>query len=149
MAYDKLEKHAEAEADWNKLIELSPPESKTDLLTERGKRLIRYGKVAEGIERISELAKLPGADAELWYEYACAYSLAAKLLPEKQQEYSDRAMELLQEAVKAGHENAARISKDSDLKPLRDRNDFKKIISDLEAQPADTNKLKSTPEATH
>lgn len=149
MAYDKLERFAEAEADWNKFIELSPPESKTNLLTERGKRLIRDGMVAEGIERISELSKLPSEDAEVWYQCACAFSLAASLVPDKKDEYADRAMELLQQAVKAGYENAERINKDSDFKPLRDRDDFKKLVTDIEAKSAEIKRLESAPEATN
>lgn len=149
MAYDKLERFAEAEADWNKFVELSPPKSKPNLRIERGKRLIRDGMVAEGIERISELTKLPSMDAEVWYECACAFSLAASLLPEKKLEYADRAMELLQEAVKAGYENAERLNKDSDFKSLRDRDDFKKLVTDLDAKSVEIKRLDGTPEATN
>ena len=41
-------------------------------------------------------------------------------------------MELLQQAVKAGFKNAAHMKKDSDLDPLRDRDDFKKLLAELE-----------------
>ena len=47
---------------------------------------------------------------------------------DKKQEYADRAMELLQQAAKAGYKDAAHLAKDTDLDPLRDRDDFKKLV---------------------
>ncbi|MEQ1827788.1 MAG: serine/threonine-protein kinase [Pirellula sp.] len=144
-AYDELRKYTEAEDDWNKYIELSPTESKYRLLTKRWKKLLRGGMVNEAIERISELSKWPTEDSELWYEYACAYSLASGLLPDKKKEYSDRAMDLLTEAVKAGYDNSNQLNVDSDLRPIRDRDDFKKLVADVEAKPK--KKKPSTPKS--
>ena len=50
---------------------------------------------------------------------------------DKRQEYADRAMDLLQRAVKAGYNNAAHMAKDTDLDPIRGRDDFKNLIKDL------------------
>jgi hypothetical protein len=47
--------------------------------------------------------------------------------------YADRAMELLQAAVQAGYKDAARMRVDPDLDPLREREDFKKLLADLES----------------
>ena len=43
-------------------------------------------------------------------------------------------MELPHQAVQAGFKDAAHVKKDSDLDPLRDREDFKKLIAELEAK---------------
>jgi hypothetical protein len=40
-------------------------------------------------------------------------------------------MELLQQAVKAGWRNRAHMEKDTDLDPLRGREDFKKLLGSL------------------
>ena len=42
-------------------------------------------------------------------------------------------MDLLQKAVKAGYKDAAHMKKDPDLDPLRAREDFKKLLAELEA----------------
>ena len=47
---------------------------------------------------------------------------------------ADRAMELLAKAVQAGYKDVAHMKKDTDLDPLRDRDDFKKLIAELEAK---------------
>ena len=47
-------------------------------------------------------------------------------------EDADRAVQWLQKAVTAGWKDAARMRKDSDLDPLRERADFKKLLAELE-----------------
>ena len=46
---------------------------------------------------------------------------------------ADCAMAWLQQAIAAGYTNAAHIAKDTDLDALRDREDFKKLVAELEA----------------
>ena len=43
-------------------------------------------------------------------------------------------MELLAKAVQAGYQDAAHMKKDTDLDPLREREDFKKLLAELEAK---------------
>jgi hypothetical protein len=45
-------------------------------------------------------------------------------------------MSWLQKAVAGGYRNLAEIKQNTELDKLRDREDFKKLISDLEAQQA-------------
>lgn len=45
----------------------------------------------------------------------------------------DRMMEWLQKAVQAGYKDAANIMKHTNLDALRPREDFKKLIAELEA----------------
>jgi hypothetical protein len=48
------------------------------------------------------------------------------------QEEADKAMAWLQQAVAAGYQNAKHIKADQDLNPLRDRDDFRKLVQALE-----------------
>ena len=41
---------------------------------------------------------------------------------------------MLPQAVKAGYKDAAHIAKDTDLDPLRGREDFKKLLAELEEE---------------
>src|SRR5262249_53157545 len=45
---------------------------------------------------------------------------------------ADRAMELLGQSVKAGFNDVVHMKNDTDLDPIRGREDFKKLIADLE-----------------
>jgi hypothetical protein len=53
-------------------------------------------------------------------------------------EEADKAMVWLHKAVAAGWTNAAHMRKDTDLDFLRDREDFQKLLADLEAKSPPT-----------
>ena len=99
---------------------------------ERANSLVQTGKTAEAMADVAELTKNPGWNATQWYNFACVYSLASTKIADKKNEYADRAMELLQKAVKAGWNDAKQTANDTDLAPLRDREDFKKLLAELE-----------------
>ncbi len=84
--------------------------------------------------------KLNRPDAGSLYDAACFRAVtagvqataktadAAKLA----QDDADRAMQWLHKAVQAGYKDAAHMRKDTDLDPLREREDFKKLLAELE-----------------
>lgn len=94
---------------------------------------LRAGQVAEAVAEVAALTSARVAwNAGQWYDFACIYAIVGGKIAAKKQEYSDRAMELLHKAVKAGFNDAAHMKKDSDLDALRDRDDFKKLLAELE-----------------
>ena len=64
---------------------------------------------------------------------AAAAAKSDQLLCER---YSKRAVELLRNAEGSGFKAGAHMKKDVDLEPLRSREDFKKLLADLEAKSA-------------
>jgi hypothetical protein len=46
--------------------------------------------------------------------------------------YGDAAVQLLHESVSKGYKNVAHMKKDTDLDPLRAREDFKQLVFGLE-----------------
>jgi eukaryotic-like serine/threonine-protein kinase len=131
-AYDQLRKSAEAAKDWDRAIELSPPAERPGLRASRATSRLQAGMVAEAVAEVTELTKSEKWNAAEWYDFACFYAVASGKIADKKQEYADRAMELLQQAVKAGYKDAAHMTKDTDLDPLRGREDFKKLMAELE-----------------
>ena len=132
LAHDRLQKFAEAVKDWDGVIALSPPAQQPLFRASRATSRLQAGMVAEAVAEVAELTKTPFWPAGQWYNFACVYSVASGKIADKRTEYADRAMELLQKAVKAGWKDAAHIKADADLDPLRERADFKKLIADLE-----------------
>ncbi len=65
------------------------------------------------------------------YFFASFCAFVSGKVANKKQEYADRAMELLQKAVKAGFKDAEQIAKNTDLASLRDRADFKLLLESL------------------
>jgi hypothetical protein len=96
--------------------------------------------VAEDWARIQHKS---GSDA---YKAACFLALCVPLAEkdprlnetqrkETSQTYAERAMPLLRQAIVEGFKDVTHMKKDSDLDPLRDRDDFKKLVQDLEKLP--------------
>jgi tetratricopeptide (TPR) repeat protein len=148
-AYHRLQKFADAVRDWNRAIELSPKAEQLWLgvrpieLSPKAEQLglgvrraatrVQAVRAAKTVAEVAELAKLPGWDAGQWYQFARMYAVASGKSADKQQEYADRALELLQRAVKAGYTDA-HMRQDTDLDPLRMRADFQELIAGLEKQ---------------
>jgi hypothetical protein len=89
------------------------------------------GQVDVAIADIAELTKLSNWTADHWHTFARVYAAASSKVEGKQQEYTDRAMELLEQAVKADPGVIAQLKQDPDLAPLREREDFLKLIGEL------------------
>jgi hypothetical protein len=53
--------------------------------------------------------------------------------------YADRAMDLLRQAVANGYRDVAQMKKDQSLDPLRQRDDFKTLLEELEKPKAGSN----------
>jgi hypothetical protein len=67
------------------------------------------------------------------YNIACLHAL---MIPQSDDgtKQTGLAMEWLQKAVAAGYTDIATLSKDKDLDALRGREDFKKLVTDLEGK---------------
>ena len=132
VAFGILRRHSEAIEAWDRVIELTSPSNRPEVRSLRAVQLARNDKADEAIAEMNELTKTASGNSTLWYNFACVYAVAGNKVTEKKQEYLDRAMELLKQAVKAGYKDAAHMKQDSDLDPLRDREDFKQLLSSLE-----------------
>ena len=68
------------------------------------------------------------------YDIACTHALMI-VKAQDDSKQADLAMNWLRQAVAAGYKNVAHMKKDTDLDPLREREDFKKLLAELEAKP--------------
>jgi len=129
-----LQQYAEAIPDWDKAIELSPNERQPGLRASRATSRIQAGQLDQAVTEVAELTKSSNWNADQWYNFACVYAIASGKLADQKDEHAKRAVELLQQAVIAGFKDAAHMKQDTDLDPLRDRDDFKKLVAELEKQ---------------
>jgi eukaryotic-like serine/threonine-protein kinase len=68
----------------------------------------------------------------IMYNIACVHAIMSA--KSKDGREADAAMNLLKQAVAAGYKDVTQIEKDDDLKHLRSREDFKKLLGDLKAK---------------
>ena len=137
-ALDRLARSIDAVRDWDRAIELSERTDEPSLRASRATSRSQAGQAAEAVSEVAELTTSATWDANQWYDFACVYSLASGKVANKKKAYADRAMELLQQAVKAGFRNAAHMKKDPDLEALRARDDFKMLVAKLDTTPTST-----------
>ena len=66
------------------------------------------------------------------YNLACVH---ARLIPKssEREKHAELAMDWLQQAIAAGYKDVDLMKRDTDLDPLRDRADFKKLLAKVEA----------------
>jgi tetratricopeptide (TPR) repeat protein len=139
-AYDSLERFTEAGADWDRALALSPPPEQGSVRAGRAVSRARAGQVSEAVAEAAELTRGSGWPAGQWYNFACVYAVASGKDAAKRDEYAARAVELLRKAVAGGYNDAGHMAKDAGLAPLRDRDDFKKLLADLKAKAAKSEK---------
>jgi serine/threonine protein kinase/tetratricopeptide (TPR) repeat protein len=114
-----------------------------ELLYARVCVLLSEQKVAAAVESAAKMKDRAADDGEQLYNAACAYALcaggpgragAADATPLARQS-ADDAVALLKRAVARGFKDPARLKRDRDLDSLRGREDFKKLLAELEANP--------------
>ena len=90
-------------------------------------------------EKLRDLGWDPPGDA---YLGACALALCIPIVADASKQdvgnetrfYADEAMKMLHDAVAKGYRDVEHAKADSDLAPLRDRDDFKKLLTEMEAK---------------
>jgi serine/threonine-protein kinase len=110
-----------------------------------GEILADLGEHAAAVEATKPLVRYAYQPRGDIYDAACIVSRCVPLaekdaaLPEARcqelaRSYADQAMELLRQAVANGYKDAAHMKEDKDLKALRGRADFQKLLHDLESE---------------
>jgi serine/threonine protein kinase/tetratricopeptide (TPR) repeat protein len=97
---------------------------------------------ARVIDRFTQLAIDPAKDlfaaACLWSRCAAAAGKDQRLTQENRKQraddYANRGVQRLQEAVAKGFKDARKMQTDEDLEALHGRHDFKELLADLEAK---------------
>src|SRR5262249_822024 len=120
-------------ADWDKAIELSTEAGRAALRIGRATSRLQVGPAPEAMAEAADLRKATTLTPDQGYECACIYAVATGKIPDKKEEYANRAMELLRKTVQAGWKYAAHLPDDTDLDSLRRRADFEKLKSEFEA----------------
>ena len=140
-ALDALDRRADAMRDWERALALDPDRLKPiDRLRIARNRKDAAGCLAAAAE--NEAWK-PTAALEM-YDAACNRAICAVALqedaktpkadaPRLAKEQADLAMAWLRKAVAAGYRNAERVKHDKDLDALREREEFKKLLAELDA----------------
>ena len=129
--YNQLKKFAEAVKDWDRAVELSPPDEQPVIRASRASSWVHAGMVAEAVAEVAELTK----DTN-WSRPVVQLRLRVF-----RGEWPDRRQEgrvrrpcdgVSDDGSGGGVNDAAQMKVDTDLDPLREREDFNKLLAELE-----------------
>jgi tetratricopeptide (TPR) repeat protein/serine/threonine protein kinase len=127
---DLLERYEEAARDWASALNLVPMNEKTDIHWRLMKSRALAGQLEAALKDAAQLAQSDSKDVV--YDCACVYALAhAK---SKDDKHAARAVRLLRQAVAKGFRNVAFMKTTATLDSLREREDFKKLLTEVEAK---------------
>ncbi|HMF11088.1 MAG TPA: tetratricopeptide repeat-containing protein kinase family protein, partial [Gemmataceae bacterium] len=101
-----------------------------------------HAQATAGAEAVASQGSL---NAGHFYDLACAFSQASAAAgrdpklssadrDSRKARYGDRAMDFLKKAVAEGYLYPAKLKTDPDIEPLQGRDDFRKLLIDLEAK---------------
>ena len=117
-----------------------------ELLVRQGEALAKTGKPADAVQAIHRAIEICEdiAKQEPCYLYDLAHhlTLAATLPGEDTQTLADRAVKSLADFIASGFDNPYKLRTDPRLEPLRGREDFQKLVGDLEAKVKQTEELR-------
>jgi serine/threonine protein kinase/tetratricopeptide (TPR) repeat protein len=145
ISYAALNRHAEALTLREEVLEIQKrvlPKDHPDMLKGMNNLAVSYAALnrhAEALKLFEETLAarkrvLPAADPAIGatiYGIACVHALMIPKADDKTKQ-ADVAMGWLKQAVAAGNKNVEHMKKDKDLDALRDREDFRKLIAELE-----------------
>src|SRR5262249_5077416 len=127
---------ADAVLDWDFIATFEKMHYRQEILVRRSLCLAHSGQTARATEEAEARLKTEHASRATSYNAACVYALAsvsASNDANQADRFASRALELLGQAVRMGWNDAEHMKKDDDLRVLRQREGFKKLVTELEA----------------
>jgi hypothetical protein len=100
------------------------------------------------------MEELPLQNGDDNYNLACLWAQVSRLVGSGKTSFTeqgraerraclDRAVDALSKAVAAGYPKVARLRKEASLDPLRSREDFQKLLSELEKKESEVRRRES------
>jgi serine/threonine protein kinase/tetratricopeptide (TPR) repeat protein len=133
IAYSAIDQPADGLVDWDRAIALCAPDERASIRVHRATALSQAGRTTEAVAEVADLTKTTNWNANEWYDFACVYALASAKEPANRKEYEARAVELLRQACAKGYKNLDGLTKNPELEPLREREDFQKLVAELQS----------------
>jgi tetratricopeptide (TPR) repeat protein len=132
-----LERYQQALPDWDRAIELDDGRYNVTLRVKRASNLLNLNDHARVAADARAIAESLEASAKDLFFAACFLGRAAQLARDDQtlvDQYGARAVAALRQAAAKGYPNDARWKDERDLEVLRDREDFQKLMAELDAK---------------
>jgi tetratricopeptide (TPR) repeat protein len=131
-----LKRFPQSVADWDRAIELDDGQNAVLLRTKRASTLLNLKDHVRAAADAQAIVESTASTGEELFQAASVFAWCMRLADDDSPEvesYADRAIAALRKAAASGLDNAARLESSTDLEPLRSREEFRKLIAELEA----------------
>jgi serine/threonine-protein kinase len=135
-ALNHVGRAADAIADWDRALTLAPEFIRPELRLLRAGSLARAGRVAEVAGEADAFIRFRGVIDDSLIDAADSFAQLAGATkdPNQADAFAVRAVACLRDAAAKGRVTARQIAADKDLDPLRSRDEFKKLVAELEGK---------------
>jgi tetratricopeptide (TPR) repeat protein len=147
LALDRIGRSGDAVPHWEGAIALSPPAERADLRAKLALSLADIGNLTRAVAELDDLRMLNTWTAQDWYHFSWVYALASAKLPDRKAEYGGVSVELVRKAIAAGFRDVADLKRNRFLAPVRQREDFKQVVAELEKKLAPKREVLPPPRA--
>jgi tetratricopeptide (TPR) repeat protein len=131
--YTRTDRHAEALADFERLLPLAKGPEQDEAALLRAAALARLGRYHEAADEAERIAPSIGGNAMRLYDVARVVALCAASTDKAASDAAaGRAIDLIRQAAEAGYSDLENIKTDPDLNALRELPEFKQLIAALE-----------------
>jgi serine/threonine protein kinase len=133
----QLGRYTEALQAWDQAIASNDHvQDAPRLRLHRALTLVRTGDHIRAVSEGAVAADTDIANRDTLYDVACLFALASAAVKDDaklREQHTNRALDFLTKAIAQGFRNVQLMKEDSDLDSLRGRDDFKKLLAELEA----------------
>lgn len=130
-----LKRFPQAVSDWDRAIELDDGHYAVPLRIKRAYTLLDLKDHVRAAADAQAIADSNAATGQDLFQAAGLFALCARYTDKDSKDaasYGARAVAALRKAATKGFRDAARLKSSKDLEPLRSREDFRKLIAELE-----------------
>jgi tetratricopeptide (TPR) repeat protein len=130
-----LSRFQQALQDWDRAIEVDDGRYQVALRLRRASNLLNLKEHTRATADAQAVAESKSAGTKDLYNAACVYALSVRLAADdvtRSQAYAEHAVALLHRAIAKGYKNLGQLKKDADLNALRSREDFQRLLRELE-----------------
>jgi serine/threonine protein kinase/tetratricopeptide (TPR) repeat protein len=133
-----LKRFPEAVADWDRAIEFSDVRNVARLRIKRASTLLNLTDHVRAAADAQAILESAAATGEELFQAASVFAYCSRFAEKDKKvadTYAERAVATLRKASTKGFRDAKRLKASDDLEVLRSREDFQKLIAELEAAP--------------
>src|SRR5262249_33684509 len=131
-----LKRFPQAVSDWGRAIELDDGRNTVLLRIKRASTLLNLKDHVRAAADAQAIAESTAATGQELFQAASGFAYCMRFADKDDpavESYGQRAVTTLRTAAAKGFRNPARLKSSADLEVLRSREDFRKLIAELEA----------------